>query len=168
MFCYRCDVSLYSLVSAMETMMWPSSRGANIHYQLEVVPLISIRTVWVEIPAQNPCHICHTASRRRDSNHQRCGWESHPLPAQLSRPGTVLGCTVSHPIRSFHLWRDASWHNTFGGLGECYLCVHRHSAPATKPKHAGSDLGHQWIGLFFSFGEITLRHSHESFFSYFT
>lgn len=39
---------------------------------------------------------------------------------------------------------------------------------ATKPKHAGGDSGNQWTELFFSFGEITLRHSHESFFTYFT
>lgn len=136
------------------------------------------------LPAWGSSIDFHQDSMSRDTCSKSMSHLSHCLQTQGLKPpevwlrvtstpcsalkATVLGCTVSHPIRSFHLWRDASWHNTFGGLGECYLCVHRHSAPATKPKHAGSDLGHQWIGLFFSFGEITLRHSHESFFSYFT
>lgn len=159
MFCYRSDAvfSLYSLVSAGEEMMWPSSREANIHHQLEVVPLTSIRTIWHEqryLPKIPVTFEARIASRPRGSNGPRCGWESLPLPAQLPRPGAVLVYTVSHPVKSFHIWCDATWQNMFGGLRECYLCVHRHWAPAPEPEHAGSNSGDQCTGLFFSFGGL--------------
>lgn len=82
-------------------------------------------------PALNQCHIWAYYCTQSQGFKSQWVWLRAPsIFSSAVRPGTELGYTASHRIKPLHTGHDVTWHNMFGGLKECYLCIHRHYAPS--------------------------------------